>query len=293
MEADLFADCSGDSVLRASGAQYRVGREARDEFDESYAPEESDDKTMGNSILIQLREVDEHVPFKHGEGREYWHRFHLALMHAAPRPVSRSLYERSKEDGELVSFFKRRSIGGDSGWLLYRYHPRTAKSLLEEALRTDKIYYEAGLMPSALASAFHHAEIYKGYMPDYPEMRQKIKKQAFESHDPIKKANALLMFVARKEDVPKLMELVRDHSKIQWRTSNGDKVEGYLIAKQALHTLEDLDIDERSGLLRQIALDDEVPEPIAKLANAMYERHEGEYAIKTEDKDSNSKGDED
>jgi hypothetical protein len=54
VEAELFADCSGDSLLRASGAKYRVGREARDEFDESYAPQEADEKTMGNSILIQL-----------------------------------------------------------------------------------------------------------------------------------------------------------------------------------------------------------------------------------------------
>ena len=63
IEAKYFADCSGDSVLRISGAEYRWGREARAEFNESYAPEESDRKTMGNSLLLQLREVDEHVPF--------------------------------------------------------------------------------------------------------------------------------------------------------------------------------------------------------------------------------------
>jgi len=63
VEAKLFADCSGDSVLRVSGAEFRVGRESRDEFDESHAPEVADSKTMGHSLLIQLREVDEHVPF--------------------------------------------------------------------------------------------------------------------------------------------------------------------------------------------------------------------------------------
>jgi len=61
--AKLFADCSGDSVLRASGAEYRSGRESRDEFDESHAPEQADSKTMGNSILIQLRETGQHIPF--------------------------------------------------------------------------------------------------------------------------------------------------------------------------------------------------------------------------------------
>ncbi len=63
VEASLFADCSGDSVLRVCGAEHRRGREARGEHDESHAPLRPDAKTMGNSILIQLREVDEHVPF--------------------------------------------------------------------------------------------------------------------------------------------------------------------------------------------------------------------------------------
>lgn len=50
VEGKLFADCSGDSILRLSGAKYRSGREARDEFDEPHAPEKADAKTMGNSI---------------------------------------------------------------------------------------------------------------------------------------------------------------------------------------------------------------------------------------------------
>ncbi|MCF7849859.1 MAG: FAD-dependent oxidoreductase [Kiritimatiellales bacterium] len=63
IHAKLFADCSGDSILRMSGAEYRWGREGRDEFEESHAPAQPDRKTMGNSILIQLRETDRHVPF--------------------------------------------------------------------------------------------------------------------------------------------------------------------------------------------------------------------------------------
>jgi len=63
INALLFADCSGDSILRKSGAEVRWGRESRAEFGESHAPEYPDRKTMGNSILIQLREVDQHFPF--------------------------------------------------------------------------------------------------------------------------------------------------------------------------------------------------------------------------------------
>ena len=55
--ARLFADCSGDAVLAPlSGADYRVGREARSEYGESEAPPESDSCTMGNSILLQAME---------------------------------------------------------------------------------------------------------------------------------------------------------------------------------------------------------------------------------------------
>ena len=57
VSATIFADCSGDSVLAPlSGAEFRIGREARTEFGEDIAPEEADLKTMGMSCMIQARE---------------------------------------------------------------------------------------------------------------------------------------------------------------------------------------------------------------------------------------------
>jgi len=59
VNADLFADCSGDGILAPlSGAEFRIGREAAAEFDEDIEPEEADSKTMGMSCLIQARETD-------------------------------------------------------------------------------------------------------------------------------------------------------------------------------------------------------------------------------------------
>ncbi len=59
IKADLFADCSGDGILAPlSGAEFRIGREAAAEFDESLAHEVADSKTMGMSCLIQARETD-------------------------------------------------------------------------------------------------------------------------------------------------------------------------------------------------------------------------------------------
>jgi len=64
VEAKLFADCSGDGILGPlTGAQFRIGREGQDEFDEAMAPELPDLKTMGLSLLIQARETPSPVPF--------------------------------------------------------------------------------------------------------------------------------------------------------------------------------------------------------------------------------------
>ena len=64
IKADLFADCSGDSILAPlSGADIRMGREARSEFNEDIEPEQADVKTMGMSCLIQARQTTRPQPF--------------------------------------------------------------------------------------------------------------------------------------------------------------------------------------------------------------------------------------
>lgn len=56
--AKYFADCSGDSILAPlSGAEFRMGREARGEFGESIAPENADAKTMGMTCMISARQT--------------------------------------------------------------------------------------------------------------------------------------------------------------------------------------------------------------------------------------------
>ena len=64
VEADLFADCSGDSILAPlTGAEFRIGREAASEFGEETMAKEADKKTMGMSCLLQARELDHPVDF--------------------------------------------------------------------------------------------------------------------------------------------------------------------------------------------------------------------------------------
>ena len=64
VSAAFFADCSGDSILAPlSGAEFRCGREARGEFNESIAPARADAETMGMSCLLQARQTDRPQPF--------------------------------------------------------------------------------------------------------------------------------------------------------------------------------------------------------------------------------------
>lgn len=64
VEADIFIDCSGDSILAGlTGAEFRVGREAKTEFGEEFGLEEADNHTMGMSIMLQARETDHPVSF--------------------------------------------------------------------------------------------------------------------------------------------------------------------------------------------------------------------------------------
>ncbi|MBO7375639.1 MAG: FAD-dependent oxidoreductase [Clostridia bacterium] len=62
--ADVFADCSGDSILAPlTGAEFRVGREARSELNEEFGLEVADTHTMGMSLMIEARETDHKVEF--------------------------------------------------------------------------------------------------------------------------------------------------------------------------------------------------------------------------------------
>jgi hypothetical protein len=64
VRASLFADCSGDSILAPlTGAEFRVGREARSEFNEDIEPDVADSRTMGMSCLFQVRETSTPKPF--------------------------------------------------------------------------------------------------------------------------------------------------------------------------------------------------------------------------------------
>ena len=61
---EIFIDATGDGVIAyQAGAEYRMGREGRDEFGEDLAPEVADDKVMGSSLLFHAEDAGCPVPF--------------------------------------------------------------------------------------------------------------------------------------------------------------------------------------------------------------------------------------
>ncbi len=63
-EAPLFADCTGDGWIgHWAGADWRTGREGRDQFQESLAPARADEMTHGSTLFFKLAVADQPTRF--------------------------------------------------------------------------------------------------------------------------------------------------------------------------------------------------------------------------------------
>lgn len=64
VHAKIFVDNSGDSILAPiTGAEYKVGREAKSEYNEEFGVEVADKRTMGMSLLLQCRETEHPISY--------------------------------------------------------------------------------------------------------------------------------------------------------------------------------------------------------------------------------------
>ena len=62
--ANTFIDCSGDGLVALkAGAEYRMGREGKEEFDESFAPEKPDGWVMGDTIMMITKDMGKPTPY--------------------------------------------------------------------------------------------------------------------------------------------------------------------------------------------------------------------------------------
>jgi hypothetical protein len=90
--AKYFADCSGDSILAPlTGAAYMYGREAKETYGESIAPDVADSYTMGMSCIMQGRETDSPKPFIKPEWA-YTYSDEEALKYRKHMPLEKNNY---------------------------------------------------------------------------------------------------------------------------------------------------------------------------------------------------------
>jgi len=65
VQAAIFCDCTGDGRLALeAGADFRIGRESKDEFGESLGLQKADRRTQGSSILFTAKQYPKPMPFK-------------------------------------------------------------------------------------------------------------------------------------------------------------------------------------------------------------------------------------
>ncbi|MFB9277103.1 FAD-dependent oxidoreductase [Cohnella cellulosilytica] len=63
-ESPIFLDCTGDGLIGfLAGARYRIGREARDEYGEEWAPETADGIALGSTLLFYTQDAGRPVRF--------------------------------------------------------------------------------------------------------------------------------------------------------------------------------------------------------------------------------------
>jgi hypothetical protein len=63
-ESSVYLDCTGDGLVGfLAGAKYRIGREAREEYNEDWAPLVADDITLGSTLLFYTKDVGRPVKY--------------------------------------------------------------------------------------------------------------------------------------------------------------------------------------------------------------------------------------
>lgn len=63
-ESGMFLDCTGDGLVGfLAGAKHRIGREAREEYNEDWAPPVADDITLGSTMFFYTKDAGHQVKF--------------------------------------------------------------------------------------------------------------------------------------------------------------------------------------------------------------------------------------
>jgi hypothetical protein len=181
-EAPVFADCTGDAVIGVlAGADYMMGREGKNEFGESTAPEVKDKMTMGSSVQWYAKESDKPEQFQN----IIWG---ITFNDKSCRAIKKGEwtwetgmnydqikdFERIRDYGLLVvfsnwSFLKNHSIeagkfaNSELDWVAYVAGKRESRRLigdmvLKEQDLTENVKYPDGTAPTSWTIDLHYPD---------------------------------------------------------------------------------------------------------------------------------------
>jgi len=179
LNSPLFADCTGDAGIGyLAGADFRMGREAKSEFNESLAPEKADAMTMGASVQWYAEDKGSPVEFP---VFEYGIKFNEKTCERALRgdwmwetgmnldQISQA--ERIRDYGMLVVYsnwsyqkneLKDRDIykNQDLAWVAYVAGKRESRRLLGDYILTQNDIDENIITPDGTATTSWSLDIH-------------------------------------------------------------------------------------------------------------------------------------
>jgi ribulose 1,5-bisphosphate synthetase/thiazole synthase len=96
VEADIFIDCTGDGIVAdQAGCEWRLGEEAREEFQEPHAPNHKSENVMGSSLHFKAVDMGRPVPYqapawiKHYDDASFFYKQGRPLEHTGHKENDR------------------------------------------------------------------------------------------------------------------------------------------------------------------------------------------------------------
>ncbi len=168
IRAAVYVDCTGDGGLGyAAGAEYVQGREGREVYGEMTAPEQSDSKSLGSSLLLMGRRHDQPMPF------------------IAPSWARRFTAEDFKGREDIFTAYNNDCWDYGYWWLTWGGHLNTLKD--NETIRHELLRIVMGVWDFIKNGGDHGADNWAlewfGMVPGKRESRRFIGQHVLTEHD--------------------------------------------------------------------------------------------------------------
>ena len=139
--APLFADCTGDADIGfLAGADFRVGREGKDETGESLAPGKADHQVLGSTFMWYAEKADQPAPFPETPWGVQFNESNAQKVTRADWDWELGMKQDQIQEGEAIRDYDYRVIYGNWSFLKNRSQDRAAY----ERERLSWVAYIAG-----------------------------------------------------------------------------------------------------------------------------------------------------